>query len=147
MREGKIMQKIQKIVVGAVIFDKDKILALQRSKNEEFLPNLWELPGGKVEFGESVDSALHREVKEETGLSVNITGPVSTFHYITEKPDQKKHTVQISFITDRSCRSKVITSEEHDSYAWISKEQVENYKFSEETRKVILKAFSKRQKQ
>jgi 8-oxo-dGTP diphosphatase len=41
---------------------------------------LWNLPGGRVEVGESIGEAAFREVKEETGYSVNLTAKVAIFH-------------------------------------------------------------------
>ena len=55
--------------VGAVILDDDRILLEQR-KNEPS-KGKWSVPGGLVELGESLEDAVVREVKEETGL----TGP------------------------------------------------------------------------
>src|SRR5665213_1646809 len=59
--------------VGAVIFDGDRVLLVKRG--HEPLMGAWNLPGGAVEVGETLDAALAREVLEETGLSVEV-GPV-----------------------------------------------------------------------
>lgn len=40
---------IQKVVVGGVIFNDDKVLIVQRNSNEDIFPDLWELPSGKKE--------------------------------------------------------------------------------------------------
>ncbi len=56
--------------VGAVIFERDRVLLVQRA--HEPLKGAWSLPGGAVEVGETLDAALVREVLEETGLSVEI---------------------------------------------------------------------------
>jgi len=47
--------------------DKNRVLLLKRSKNNKFFIGKWQLPGGKVEFGENVDKAIKREILEETG--------------------------------------------------------------------------------
>ena len=58
-------------VVGAVIYnDKGDILCARRSENMS-LPGYWEFPGGKIEAGETPQTALIREIKEE--LHCNIT--------------------------------------------------------------------------
>lgn len=61
------------VAVGAVIFDRDRVLLVKRG--QEPLLGAWSLPGGAVELGETLDAALAREVLEETGLSVEV-GPV-----------------------------------------------------------------------
>ena len=55
---------------SAAIIEKDrKILAISRGDTEE---ETWGLPGGMIEIGESAEEAMRREVREETGLEVNI---------------------------------------------------------------------------
>jgi 8-oxo-dGTP diphosphatase len=56
------------IGVGALIFRRGRILMAQRGK--EPLKGVWSLPGGALEIGESLDAAIRREVREETGLEV-----------------------------------------------------------------------------
>jgi 8-oxo-dGTP diphosphatase len=55
-------------VVEAIITDASgKILLLKRSEKNTFFKGLWQLAGGKVEFGENIETALKREIFEETG--------------------------------------------------------------------------------
>lgn len=63
--------------VGAVVFDHSDRLLLVRRVNE---PNRgrWSIPGGKVEDGETDRQAVLREVSEETGLAIEITGHVGS---------------------------------------------------------------------
>lgn len=63
---------ITKHVVGAVIPNAEgKVLLLHRA-DDDYLGGLWELPSGGVDAGESLTEALHREVAEETGLTVTV---------------------------------------------------------------------------
>lgn len=63
--------------VSAVVFDADgRILLQQRTDN-----GLWGLPGGAVEFGESILEALHREVREKTGLTIAIERLVGVYSH------------------------------------------------------------------
>ena len=60
-----------KIVVSlALINDADEILISKRPKNK-YLAGFWEFPGGKVEDGETPESALIREIKEELNIDIN----------------------------------------------------------------------------
>jgi len=61
--------------VSAVIFDRrGRLLLQQRSDGGQ-----WGLPGGSVEIGESVRSAIQREVREETGLTVAVRRMVGVY--------------------------------------------------------------------
>jgi len=132
---------VQKVVLGAVIFNQDnKILILQRNKDEDIYPNMWELPSGKKEEFEDVDKSLLREVKEETGLSGKILMPFSVFNYKIEKPDEIRDSTQINFLA-RAKSDKVNLSPEHQNFAWIVSGQINNYKISVQTKNVIRQAF------
>ncbi|MGW1746371.1 (deoxy)nucleoside triphosphate pyrophosphohydrolase [Streptomyces sp. NPDC002092] len=58
------------VVVGAALFDGDRLLAARRSAPPE-LAGRWELPGGKVEPGETPEAALVRELHEELGVDAD----------------------------------------------------------------------------
>lgn len=78
--------------VGAVIVDDSgRILLIQRGHAPS--AGLWTVPGGRLEPGESDEQALHREVREETGLEVAVgplagrlerAGPSGTTYAITD---------------------------------------------------------------
>lgn len=61
------------VVVGAAIVDGGRVLATRRTSPPE-LAGRWEFPGGKVEPGETPDAALVREVGEELGCVIEVTG-------------------------------------------------------------------------
>jgi 8-oxo-dGTP diphosphatase len=134
------MGKFQKICVTAFIPDGKKILVLKRSRMEEFLPEYWEMPGGKVEFAESPDEAVAREVKEETNLEIEAVNPYSLFSYISG--DGERHTVDIQYITKLiGGMSGLRISDAHSEWKWISEEEIEKYKFSESMKAIIKRGF------
>ncbi|NUP23235.1 MAG: (deoxy)nucleoside triphosphate pyrophosphohydrolase [Streptomyces sp.] len=61
----------ERIVVGAALLDEGRLLAARRSAPEE-LAGRWELPGGKVEPGETPEAALVRELREELGVDAEV---------------------------------------------------------------------------
>lgn len=95
---------------------------------------MWELPSDKREFLESSHNTLIREIKKETGLDVEVVQPYSVFEYQIEKLNKIKDSTQINFIATSNI-SEVKLSEEHQNYAWISKDEIDKYKMSDETKK------------
>ncbi len=73
-------------VVAAVIERDGKYLITQR-RDEAVLPGLWEFPGGKVEEGESDETALHREVLGRIGVDVRVAHKLAERHHSYEKYD------------------------------------------------------------
>src|SRR5215813_7952235 len=68
---------------GALIVDDDgRIFVQRRSPQRRLFPNCWDIVGGHLEDGESVDDALRREVQEETGWRISVVlGQVGEFRY------------------------------------------------------------------
>lgn len=83
--------------VGAVIVNEDGKLFLARrgpkSKNER---GLWEFPGGSVEFGEKLEVALAREIKEEYGVEIEVGELLDVVNHIL--PDENQHWVSPSYL-------------------------------------------------
>jgi len=57
------------LIIDAFIKKDNKYLAVKRKKMED---GTWETPGGRVEFGERIEYALRREIKEEVGVNIKI---------------------------------------------------------------------------
>lgn len=132
---------ISQVVLGAVIFNGNKVLIVQRNKNEKIFPNMWELPSGKKEPLEGCLASLIREIKEETGLKVNIINIFSVFNYQIEKEKLIKDCTQINFLAKITSNKKIFLSTEHQDYAWVLKNDLKNYNLSKETKRVIKQGF------
>lgn len=104
---------IQQQVVGAVIEDNGRVLLLRRPA-DDFRGGTWELPSGKVDPGETLLDALHREVTEETGLTVAIIDTyLGAFDYTS---GSGKHTRQHTWAVTVTPGPIILT--EHDEHAW-----------------------------
>jgi len=86
--------------VDLIIEYREGIILIER-KNP---PYGWALPGGFVDYGETLESAAKREAKEETGLDVEL---VRQFHaYSDPKRDPRHHTITIVFVAHAKGRPK-----------------------------------------
>jgi 8-oxo-dGTP diphosphatase len=82
--------------VDIIIESSNGILLIKR-KNP---PEGWALPGGFVDYGESLESAAAREAKEETGLDIELSRQFHT--YSDPKRDPRHHTITTVFIAKAS---------------------------------------------
>ncbi len=84
---------------GVIIFNsKKEILLMKRGKNAKNQAGWWSKPGGTVEYGEKVVMAMEREVKEETGLDINIWGLLPHVDDIMKKDCQ--HWVAFNYLAN-----------------------------------------------
>lgn len=133
---------VQKVIAGVALENGGKILIIQRTANEDIFPNLWELPSGKKEPMEKIEEAAKREAKEETELEVKIGKPISVFNFGWEKEDEIRDATEIVFLATLEGKSEVKLSDEHQNFAWVNKEEIENYNASKETKDVVKEALS-----
>jgi 8-oxo-dGTP diphosphatase len=124
----------QKVVAGGIIIDNSKVLIIQRAANEETYPNLWEVPSGKKEPMEKIEDTVLREVFEETGLIVTVIKVANVFNFRVEKTDETRDVTQINFLVKLVKKPEVKLSTEHQNYSWITKDELEKYNLSEETK-------------
>ena len=77
------------VAVGAIIMDGDRIVLIRRAK--EPARGLWTFPGGAVELGEPVRDAARREVREETGLEIEVGEVAVVLDSVVHDPDGTVH--------------------------------------------------------
>lgn len=109
-------------VVAALIWDKDRFLICQRPKNKA-RALLWEFVGGKVEKGESKEEALIRECREELAVDIAVD---SIFTEVTH--DYPDITIRLTLFNSRIVGGQ-FTLLEHNSMAWITSAEIDNYVF------------------
>ncbi len=89
------------IAVGAVIEDEEGRILLVRHVPERrgYWQGKWICPGGKLKLGESIETGIEREVKEETNLEIHLTTPLIPFERIVKSAGQTTlHIIYIDFL-------------------------------------------------
>jgi len=111
------------IVVGGLIYKKSQMLACRRSVHKD-QSGLWEIPGGKVEMGESYTEALKRELKEELNLDVVVQNHIATSDVQIPKKSLRivMYVYSCSIINREDDRS--IVSTDHDDLKWIHPDEI-----------------------
>jgi len=69
-----------RVAVGAIVFKDNEVLLVRRANPPS--RDIWAIPGGSVNIGESLQQAAEREILEETGVRIHAGDPVFTFDYI-----------------------------------------------------------------
>ena len=131
---------VTRVILSGVIIKDGKALILKRSSGDAIFPGLWEIPGGKKGPGEDWESALKREIKEETDLTIKPLYTVNVFSYLVETENDIRDATQINFLAKIE-GGKLRISKEHESYAWVDEEDLDKYRVSPSTKKVIKAAF------
>jgi 8-oxo-dGTP diphosphatase len=110
-------------VVCAIIFNRSRILAAQRSALME-LPFKWEFPGGKLEDIETEENCILREINEELNIQVQLISRMQEVNY--QYPD--KNILLVPFVA--RYLSGDITLAEHTKYGWFTKNELLNLDFA-----------------
>ena len=105
------------LAVSAVIFRDGKVLLVRRSRSPG--KGFYSLPGGRVEFGESLHVALTREVDEETGLRIDIVGLAGWREVLPSGGGGGGHYLIMSFAARWAEREPVL-NDEHDDFKWLA---------------------------
>jgi ADP-ribose pyrophosphatase YjhB (NUDIX family) len=106
------------LAVSAAIFRDGKVLLVRRARTPGM--GLYSLPGGRIAFGETVAGALHREVGEETGLTIEIVGPAGWQEVMPARPGGG-HYIVMAFAA-RWIAGEPILNDELDAFSWVAPE-------------------------
>lgn len=105
------------LVCAAIIQSENKILICQRPKDSKAGSLKWEFPGGKIEFGESPQDALFREINEELGVNISISNLFSVSSHVYQN---QTHVILITYLC------KIVSGE-------IQKREIADFKWAEKS--------------
>jgi len=114
------------LAVSAAIFRDDKILLVRRARSPA--KGVYSLPGGRVEFGESLHAAAQREVDEETGLKIDIVG-LAGWREVLPAAGGGGHYLIMSFAA-RWIAMEPVLNEELDDFKWLAPEALGDLKLT-----------------
>ena len=127
--------------VGGVVLDGNRVLLVRRGR--EPLKGLWSIPGGAVEVGETREEALVREIKEETGLDVEVGPLVAVLDRIRRDADGR---VEYHYVlVDYACRPRggeLKASTDVDRAQWVRIDDLDRFELTDGTARVIHDAYA-----
>ena len=109
------------VAVKGVLTYNRRALILHRQSNVGFGANIWEFTGGKLEFGETLEGALLREVREETGLRAKV-GQILYANSLLTSPNRQ--IVVLNYLASADS-DKVTLSEEHQNHHWATRQEIQ----------------------
>jgi 8-oxo-dGTP diphosphatase len=114
------------LAVSAAIFRNERVLLVRRARSPA--KGFYSLPGGRVEFGESLHTALHREVDEETAIRIEIVG-LAGWREVLPGAGGGGHYLIMSFAARWTAREPVL-NDEHDDFKWLAPDALGDLKLT-----------------
>lgn len=143
------MEKNTKVIVSALVWTGNKVLLMKRAKNFSKLSygkDVWDLPGGGVDFGEDVIEALRREMAEETGIQMDPSVGLKTVLSYTINDDSRiTHRINIIYALELDSRPEIKLSGEHSEFIFTDNEEgLKDLDMLEPVKKLLMHQFQLR---
>lgn len=131
------MNQIQQISTKAIIRKEGKVLLIKDPKG------LWELPGGRINFGETPSQTLRREIKEELGLTISdISAIIDVQTFCTSKVDTEKQYLLLFFECGVD-NYEIVLDHESIAFEWADLSSINEYPMRDVYINALLKLKSK----
>lgn len=120
----------------AFIVKDGKLLLIKKSGSDPNQANKWEVPGGRMKFGEEIEDHIKREVYEEVGLEVDPAEPFFIWQWQIDRKNQNGDDVRMQIVAVARichCKSGNISFEKHEeddyiaNYAWVDFKDIKTY--------------------
>ncbi|MBR83477.1 MAG: hypothetical protein CMF66_06115 [Magnetovibrio sp.] len=122
--------------VGAVVMDSDMVLMIKRGKPPR--QGSWSLPGGAQELGETIREAARREVREETGLQIEIFGLIDVVDSVRSDADDKiEYHYTLIDLAGYSVGGTLMAGGDAQDCRWFTRTEINAMDIWSETKRII----------
>lgn len=112
--------------IGAMIWrpDTQTYLVLQRAASKDVGAGAWECITGRVDQGEGFEAALHREVREELGIEIDLLCIIGTSHFYRGEPVAENEMLAVIYLCTTPTPDAVQFGDEHDQMRWATAAEI-----------------------
>lgn len=122
--------------IGVVVWRAERVVLIRRAKNPR--RGEWSLPGGAQKLGETVFEAARREVKEETGLDVEIKGLIDVVDSVQRTDDGRvRYHFTLVDVMAEWRRGKAVAGGDAEAVIWADADDLERFQLWRETTRII----------
>lgn len=125
----------------------EKVFLPKRAASKKFLPGVFEVPGGHIDFGEDPVSGLKREINEEFGVDIDVGDPFYVFTYVNHI--KGSHSIEVVYFAKLkgAVDDIALDPDDHSEFGWfaeneISRAYTESKGAGDEEFKAVRKAFA-----
>jgi 8-oxo-dGTP diphosphatase len=118
-----------------------QVLIVRRSESDSHEPNMWEMPGGKIDPGQPPEESLRREIFEETGLGVEEILPnMLLVESFVLQEGKYAGSLYVSVVcVAKVIEGDVVLSNEHSEYKWVQFSELMNYPLTRATINIAIR--------
>lgn len=138
-----MLKKIQQVSIKGLLYRDGKVLVLKTPRKEK-KPCKWELPGGRMDFGETVAQTFKREMREELGFKkVKLGKFVNIWSFASVRGKFHHHFVILDFVISTD-EIDIKLSLEHTEYKWVDAKEACKLKMRAGHKESIRKFFKEK---
>lgn len=108
------------VLVSAITLYNERVLLLRRSFEEKFLPGVWGVPAGKIQYGEEPDDAALRELYEEAGIKGEVERNAGSIWFESQYKDRDVQHIQLNYIVRADNARVELMDGSNMDYRWVS---------------------------
>jgi ribonuclease HI len=127
----------QRIAVRAIVSDKQKTLLLRRASGRPSIMGKYELPGGKLEYGEQPEDALERFMEDELGLPIRSAQLFDVLTYIDHDDRDMQYVFILYLVSIENNTTRLKLSQNYDHYLWKPMSSIQQQTLTESTRLLL----------
>lgn len=127
----------QRISVRAIIRDGDKTLLLKRSSGRPSILGLYELPGGKLAYGEQPEDALRRYLHDDAGLHIQTAQLFDAVTYIDQDDRDIQYAVIVYYVGLADGHHGVELGQNYSKYVWKNKSEIQHDRLTDLTQLLL----------